>query len=146
MIHRVDFLVGVGKLTLGFRFLTWLVNRDAKTKKFIEDWATCGTRNVQFDLSGEAPFFIEIGNGRATFKHGKAEKMDVILRGESSLFSKLLSGEVDQDEAYSRQRYEIIGSIDDAIRLRYLTELSQKTHPVLLGGLQRLLRMFAWEG
>jgi putative sterol carrier protein len=132
-----------GSVTKGFRFLLWLANRDPKARDFMQDWSTGGTRTIQFDLKGEEPFHIQIRNTHATLQQGETAFADVMLRGRSSLFSKILAGEVDPDEAYSRQRYDIMGSIDDAIRFRYMAERIQDSHTFLIGLLRTMLRIFA---
>jgi len=130
-------------LARGFGFLFWLANRDARAKEFMADWAICGPRTVQFNIAGEKPFYVRITNGRAILSDGRAESPDVVLRGKVELFSKMLAGDIDPDEAYSRQRYDIVGSIDDAIRFRYVAELTQNRHSFLVGLLRNVLKVFS---
>lgn len=107
------------------RLLTVLANRSQAAKDFMSDWASVSNRILQFDLRDEAPFYIRIRNGKAECAKGTADQPHVVLRGRASVFARMINGSLDAEEAYSGQKYDIIGSIDDAIRFRYMSELVQ---------------------
>ncbi len=129
-----------GKVSAGMRLLILLANRNSSARSFMTDWASAGHRTIEFDLRGEPRFHIQIKNGKALFRKGGAERPNVILRGRGSLFARMLDGTVDPDAAYSSQKFDILGSIDDAVRFRYIADLVQGSSRLvrLLRGLLKL--------
>lgn len=116
--------------------LAVLMNRHPEAKRMMEDWSTAGPRVVQFELSDEDPFYVEISDGKASFHSGKSSQSNVAFRSRGDIFFRMLIGQTNPDEAYSRQKYDILGSIDDAVRFRYIAEIVQKSH----GGLISIMR------
>ncbi len=113
----------MGTSALGIRALVRLANRNSKARELLSDWSATGPRTIQFELVGEESFHVKVDSGMIAFSKGRHARPDALLRGNADVFAGIVTGSLDPDEAYSRQRYDIIGSIDDAIRFRYLGEL-----------------------
>lgn len=122
------------------RALGMLVNYANKTKEvkdFIADWQSV----IQFDLRGEEPFYVKAQKGELSMEVGRHLKPDVVFEGSSDVFFDILTNQIDPDDAFLMKRYEIIGSIFDAIRFRHLAELTQNAHKTTFSVLRRLSRV-----
>jgi putative sterol carrier protein len=95
-------------------------------------------KTLQFQLSGEGPFYVKTENGKMSFFKGVSEKSDAILKGDSSIFFDMITGKIDQDEAFLTKKYEFEGSILDAVKFRHLFELTQSEHRGIFGLLRKM--------
>lgn len=83
---------------------------------------------VQFDLSGEDPFYVSIAKTEAKLHAGKADNPDVVLSGRSDVFFDILIGKLNPDEAYIMKKYSVSGSVVEAMRFRRICELTEQAH------------------
>ena len=90
----------------------------------MEDWKS----DIQFDLIGEDPFYLQISNAAASFHNGKLENPDVVLSGRSDAFFDVITGKLDPDEAYVMKKYDVKGSVVDAMKFRRISELTEARH------------------
>jgi putative sterol carrier protein len=112
------------------------INRTPEAKEFVADWNS----TIQFDLGGEEPFALFFSSGRADVREGKQAEPDVTLYCKSELFFDILTGRIDQDEAFSNGLVEVKGSIIDSVRFRHAAELAQMKHSTMFSLLKALSR------
>ncbi len=124
-----------GKCARALNLLADYMNKTPEVKDFALGWES----RVQFDLLGEEPFAIIFSkDGKGEFENGRIEKPDVIFYCESNLFFDMMTGKVDQDDAFSNGLVEIKGSIFDSVRFRHMAELTQQKHGALFSVLRAL--------
>jgi putative sterol carrier protein len=87
-------------------------------------------------LIGEDPFYLQIYDAAAAFHEGRAENPDVILSGRSSTFFDVVTGKLDPDEAYMMKKYDVKGSVIDAMKFRRVSELTEKSHKTMFSVLK----------
>ncbi len=112
------------------------MNRTPDAKQFISGWES----NVLFDLSGEDPFSLLFTEGKVEFKSGKVTDPDVTFFCNSDLFFDILTGKIDQDDAFANGLVEIKGSIFDSVKFRHAAELTQQKHNTIFSLLKTLSR------
>jgi len=93
---------------------------------------------IQFNLIGEDPFYLQIADGAATFHDGKFEAPDVVLSGRSQTFFDVITGKLDPDEAYTMKKYNVSGSVVDAMKFRRLSELTEQKHKTMFSVLKKV--------
>ena len=113
-----------GKCGRAIQALSQFIGPSNETKTILEDWSSV----IQFDLMGEDPFYLQISNSAASFHNGKVEKPDVVLSGRSDAFFDVITGKLDPDEAYVMKKYEVKGSVVDAMKFRRISELTEARH------------------
>jgi putative sterol carrier protein len=126
-----------GRCSRAVSLIADYINKTAEAKEFIAGWDS----SIQFDLSGEAPFTLLFTNGRAEYRSGKAIDPDVTLYCGSNLFFDIITGKIDQDEAFSNGLVEVKGSILDSVRFRHAAELTQQKHNTMFSILKTLSRI-----
>ncbi len=95
---------------------------------------------VQFDLRGEKPFYLRLQDGRVVFSRGRHEHPGVTLLGSSRSFYEIMVGRLDQEEAYNLKKYQVVGSIRDAIRFKILADSVQESYLLPLSILRSIAR------
>jgi putative sterol carrier protein len=118
----------IGKCGMAFRFLNWMTNRTPSVKPILIGW----DRKIQFLLSGEDPFFIEIVDGHFTCRAGKTHNPDLVFTSDSGKFFQVMTGRMKFDQGFSSGAYTINGSIVDAVKLMRVAELTEESHPTLM--------------
>ena len=113
-----------GKCGRAIQALSKFIGSTNETKAILEDWSSA----IQFDLIGEDPFYLQISNAAASFHNGKVENPDVVLSGRSDAFFDIITGRLDPDEAYVMKKYEVKGSVVDAMKFRRISELTEAKH------------------
>ncbi len=126
--------MAVGKCARAIKTFVSFANRTPAAKEIMEGW----DRTIQFNLDGEDPMYVKIENGKASFHEGKAEP-NLVFRGNSELFYKVITNEIDPEEAFVSRKYEVQGPITDATKFRRLGEAVQASHTRTFG----LLRKFS---
>jgi len=89
-------------------------------------------RKVQFSLSGEDPFFIEVVDGHLKRRAGETNMPDLIFTSDSKKFFQVMTGKMKFDQGFSSGAYSMKGSIVDAVKLMKVAELAQESHPTLM--------------
>jgi putative sterol carrier protein len=126
-----------GKCARAISLLADYMNKTTETKEFLSDWKSI----IRFELSGEEPFGLDFhGDGTVTFKNEKVKNPDVIFYSSSDIFYKLITGKMDQDEAFSNGIIEVKGSILDSVKFRHAAELTQEKHSTLFTTLRAISR------
>lgn len=113
-----------GKCGRAIQALSKFIGSTNETKAILEDWKS----DIQFDLIGEDPFYLQISNASASFHNGKVENPDVVLSGRSDAFFDVITGKLDPDEAYVMKKYDVKGSVVDAMKFRRISELTEARH------------------
>ncbi|MDG6994515.1 MAG: SCP2 sterol-binding domain-containing protein [Nitrososphaerota archaeon] len=126
-----------GKCSRAISLLADYMNKTSEVKNFISGWSSA----IQFDLSGEDPFgLVFSADGRVDFKTGKLDRPDVTFYCNSDLFFQVITGKVDQDEAFSNGLVDVKGSIFDSVKFRHAAELTQEKHSTLFAALRAFSR------
>lgn len=125
-----------GKCSRAVSLLADYMNKTNSVKEFTSGWSS----KVQFDLSGEEPFALDFSGEKVSFKQGKFAEPDVVFYCNSNLFFDMLTGKIDQDEAFSNGLVELKGSIFDSVKFRHAAELTQGAHNTLFSVLRALSR------
>lgn len=126
-----------GKSARAISLLVDYMNKTKEVKEFISGWES----RIEFDLSGEAPFAVLFSNdGTIKFVDRKVENPDVIFFANSDLFYGMLTGKIDQDEAFSNGLVDVKGSIFDSVRFRHAAEITQEKHSTLFTVLRTVSR------
>jgi putative sterol carrier protein len=128
-----------GKCARAMSLLADYMNRTKDVREFILGWES----RILFDLTGEDPFGIIFPNepgSPVTFVDKKLENPDVIFYSSSELFFGMLTGKIDQDEAFSNGLIEIKGSIFDSVKFRHAAEITQEKHSTLFSVLRAVSR------
>lgn len=113
------------------------MNKTNEVKSFISGWSS----NIQFDLGGEDPFGLVFSDdGNVYFKTGKLESPDVVFYCNADFFFQVITGKVDQDEAFSNGLVDVRGSIFDSVKFRHAAELTQEKHSTLFTALRTFSR------
>ena len=113
-----------GKCGRAIQALARFIGSTPETKAILHNW----TSVIQFDLIGEGAFYLEISQAAARFHTGKVENPDVVLSGRSDAFFDVITGKLDPDEAYVMKKYNIKGSVVDAMKFRRISELTEAKH------------------
>jgi putative sterol carrier protein len=115
------------------------MNRTNDVKEFTNGWDS----RILFDLSGESSFGIVFPkeSGKAiSFVDRKLDDPDVIFYSNSETFFGMLTGKIDQDEAFSDGLIEIKGSILDSVKFRHAAEITQERYSTLFTVLRAVSR------
>jgi putative sterol carrier protein len=96
------------------------------------DWQS----EIQFDLAGEDPFYISIARTQVDLHTGKIGNPDVVLSGRSDTFFDILIGKLDPDEAYVMKKYDVSGSVVEAMKFRRICELTEQAHKTTFSALK----------
>jgi len=126
-----------GKSSRAISLLVDYMNKTREVKEFIAGWDS----RIAFDLSGEKPFgVIFAGDSSIEFVERKMENPDVVFYASSDLFYGMLTGKIDQDEAFSNGQVDVKGSIFDSVRFRHAAEITQEKHSALFTVLRAVSR------
>jgi putative sterol carrier protein len=126
-----------GKSARAISLLVDYMNKTKEVKEFVSAWES----RIEFDLAGEAPFGVIFSrDGTIQFSEKKLESPDVIFYASSDLFYGMLTGKIDQDEAFSNGMVDVKGSIFDSVRFRHAAEITQQNHRALFTVLRAVSR------
>jgi putative sterol carrier protein len=129
----------VGKCARAVSLLVDYMNRTKEVKDFTSGWES----RILFELNGESPFgviFPKDSSIEISFSDRKIGNPDVIFRSSSELFYGMLTGKIDQDEAFSDGLIDISGSISDSVKFRHVAEITQERHSTLFTVLRAVSR------
>jgi putative sterol carrier protein len=129
----------VGKCARAVSLLVDYMSKTKEVKDFLQGWES----RILFDLGGEAPFgiiFSKDSGSSINFVDQKIENPDVIFYSNSELFFGMLTGKIDQDEAFSDGLVDIKGSIFDSVKFRHAAEITQRRHSALFTVLRAVSR------
>jgi putative sterol carrier protein len=131
----VDYIAG--KCARAVSLLVDYMNKTKEVKQFVSGWES----RIEFDLSGEKPFGVAFTKESAiSFVDHRLENPDVVFYSNSELFFGMLTGKVDQDQAFSNGLVDIKGSIFDSVRFRHAAEITQEKHSALFTVLRAVSR------
>jgi putative sterol carrier protein len=127
----------VGKCARAVTLLVDYMNRTKEVKEFAAGWES----RVGFDLMGEKPFGVVFSKDSAiNFVDHKLENPDVVFYSSADLFYGMLTGKIDQDEAFSNGLVDVKGSIFDSVKFRHAAEITQEKHSALFTVLRAVSR------
>jgi len=129
----------VGKCARAVSLLVDYMNRTKEVKEFTRGWES----EILFDLAGEEPFgviFPKNIESSIRFVDQQLESPDVTFYSSSELFFGMLTGKIDQDEAFSDGLVDIKGSIFDSVKFRHAAEITQEKHSALFTVLRAVSR------
>jgi putative sterol carrier protein len=127
----------VGKCARAVTLLVDYMNKTKEVKEFASGWES----KIEFDLTGEKPFGVVFSKDSAiNFVDHKVENADVVFYSNADLFFGMLTGKIDQDEAFSNGLVDVKGSIFDSVRFRHAAELTQEKHSALFTVLRAVSR------
>ena len=112
-----------GKCARAMQMLSGYMETTLETAE-AQDWQS----EIQFDLTGEDPFYISIAKTRVELHAGRTDNPDVVLSGRSDIFFDILIGRLDPDEAYVMKKYAVSGSVVEAMKFRRICELTEQAH------------------
>jgi len=134
-MEAVDRLVG--KCARAVTLLVDYMNRTKEVKEFASGWES----KLQFDLSGEKPFGVIFSkDSTINFVDHRIENPDVVFYSSADLFYGMLTGKIDQDEAFSNGLVDVRGSIFDSVKFRHVAEITQEKHSALFTVLRAVSR------
>ena len=128
-----------GRCARAVSLLVDYMNKTKEVKEFTEGWES----RILFELSGEPPFgilFPEASSSSIEYVDHKIENPDVIFYSDAEVFFGMLTGKIDQDEAFSNGLVDVKGSIFDSVRFRHAAELTQEKHSTLFSVLRAVSR------
>jgi len=123
-----------GKCGKAIQALSRFIDTTNDPKKILSDWSSI----IQFDLIGEEPFYLTISGGSASFNEGKVEAPDAVLSGKSNTFFDVITGKLDPDVAYAMKKYDVKGSVVDAMKFRRVSELTEERHKATFSILKKV--------
>lgn len=129
----------VGKCARAVSLLVDYMNRTKEVKDFTGGWES----RILFDLTGEDPFgiiFPKDIESPVKFVDHRLENPDVTFYSDSELFFGMLTGKIDQDEAFSNGLVDVKGSIFDSVKFRHAAEITQEKHSTLFTVLRAVSR------
>ena len=128
-----------GKCARAVSLLVDYMNKTKEVKEFTSGWDS----RILFDLTGESPFgiiFPRENTSSINFVDQKLENPDVVFYANAELFFGMLTGKIDQDEAFSNGLVDVKGSIFDSVKFRHAAELTQQKHSTLFSVLRAVSR------
>lgn len=123
-----------GKCGKAIQALSRFIGSASDPQNLLDDWDSI----IQFDLIGEEPFYLAISDGSANFHEGKIDNPDVVFSGRSDTFFDVITGKLDPDEAYTMKRYDVKGSVVDAMKFRRISELTEEKHKAMFSVLKKV--------
>jgi len=116
------------------RTVVWYANRTSEVKELLEGWESI----IQFDIKGEKPFHVICKDNKVKLVAGKHEKPDVSIQTDSDTFYKMIiTNEIDPDEAFQSKKYQVYGTVVDAIKFRRLGEMVLNSHRMTFSFLKK---------
>jgi len=109
------------------RAFAWMANRNEKAKSLIRS-----DRTIQLEVEGEEPICILLSQSKITYRRGRADRPNVILRTTRDNLMKMLSGELRQEEAFTFKKIEISGSVTDAMRFNQIAQAVMPSSGILV--------------
>jgi len=113
----------MGRVVDGYKQFVDLANKNAEAKGLMAGW----DRIVQFIVTGDDNFYIEIKGGQASLTVGVHKSPSVTLKGPEEVFYKMLTRELDATRAYFAKQYSIEGSMSDAMKFGRIGTAVAKT-------------------
>lgn len=129
-----------GKCARAVSLLVDYMNRTKEVKEFAKGWES----RILFDLTGESPFgvvFPKESTESIKFIDRRVENPDVVFYSNAELFFGMLTGKIDQDQAFSDGLVDVRGSIFDSVKFRHAAEITQEEHRTLFTVLRAVSRL-----
>ena len=127
----------IGKCARAVSLLCDYMNKTPETRSFVSGWEG----RISFLLDGESAFGVIFSkDGSVAFENTQVSDPDVIFYCDSETFFGVITGKIDQDEAFSNGLVEVRGSIFDSVRFRHAAEITQLEHRTLFTVLRAVSR------
>lgn len=125
------------KCAFAVKLLTFYANRTKQVKDEIEGIDT----SIQFDIEGEKQFNVKIADGKVVAANGKLQQPSATIRSKADIFFKVMTQEIDPEEAFTKGKYVIEGSVIDAIRFRRIGDVTMRAHKLTFDLLSKLAKL-----
>jgi putative sterol carrier protein len=112
-------------------------NRNDDISGFLEGLES----KVVMDVKGEEPFYIEFSGGKLSVNKGIPPGYDATIKSDKSTMDDIIAGRLTQEDAFNRKLIETSGSIQDAMRVRFVINRTLQQSRTL-GAFQKLLGTF----
>lgn len=119
------------------RTLCAFANRNSDTKSFLSGLES----RVLMDIKGEEPFYLEFSDGKIEADKGTPPQFDATIKSDKSTMDDIIAGKLTQEDAFNRKLIETSGSIQDAMRVRFVINQTLQQSKTL-GLFQKLLGAF----
>ena len=113
----------LGRVKGGWQHFAERANGQADVIQMISGW----DRIVQFNITGEAPFYLTFASGQILLSDGVHEKPDLTLKGAEDVFYRLMTGELDGMKAFMLGQFKFEGQFKDAARFAQIGETFRKS-------------------
>lgn len=113
----------LGRVKDGWQHFAEHANELADVKQMVSGW----DRVVQFNLSGETPFYLTFSEGTITLSDGLHDKPDLTLNGTEDVFYRLMTGELDRIKAFMLGQFKFEGQLKDAAKFADIGEAVRKS-------------------
>jgi len=113
----------LGRVKGGWQHFAERANGQADVIQMISGW----DRIVQFNITGEAPFYLTFASGQILLSDGVHEKPDLTLKGAEDVFYRLMTGEIDGMKAFMLGQFKFEGQLKDAARFAQIGETFRKS-------------------
>lgn len=113
----------LGRVKDGWHHFAERANELADVRQMINGW----DRVVQFNITGESPFYLTFSSGKIIFSDGLHEKPDLTLKGAEDVFYRLMTGELDGMKAFMLGQFKFEGQLKDAAKFAQIGEAVRKS-------------------
>jgi len=120
------------------RFIFWRANRIEEAKALMNRW----NRKIQLDLEGMGPCHIKVQDGHSSLVKGETENPDLLIKGNTKNFRKIMRGDLRFEEAFLRKKFEAKGSIRDAAIFNRIVGIVLDSHKRSVTVFQRFFGRF----
>ena len=125
------------KCAFAVKLLAFYANRTKEVKDEIEGIDT----SIQFDIEGEKPINVKITDGRLAVSNGRLQEPGATIKSKADVFFKVMTQAIDPEEAFTKGKYVIEGSVIDAIRFRRIGDVTMKAHKFTFDLLSKLAKV-----
>lgn len=80
-------------------------------------------RTVQFEIEGEAPFMVDVRDGRVTIREGSSADPDLAIRANPDVFRQVFRGLLSPGEAWMDDKWWVGGAFSDYVGTSWLMRL-----------------------
>lgn len=114
----------LNRIGLAMKLFLLFANRTPEAREFMKGW----NKTIAFDVDGKDPFHIVIEDGKASYRNGKPDKYDVLLKVSRKVLTQVLAGRIEMDQAFAERQFEVVGPIVDGVKFRHLSAIVERSH------------------
>jgi putative sterol carrier protein len=117
--------------------LCTFANRNSETRNFLSGLES----KVLMEVKGEEPFYLKFSGGKIEVNKGIPSQFDATIKSDKATMDDIIAGKLTQEDAFNRKLIETSGSIQDAMRVRFVINQTLQQSKTL-GLFQKLLGGF----